>query len=100
MNFRCSNCGSKRLAEVLEDLTMWLEILDGGEGDGPGYQGFNYDYRGRWEEGGFVERYECIDCKHHITDSEGNTITDPEELYRHLSHPLKQLADCASNNEK
>jgi len=72
--FTCKDCGSHRLEEIMTDVTMATEITDVGPGGDLEYA------NGGAGDSGDVDRYQCLDCGHVVTDSSGQKVTDSEEL--------------------
>lgn len=58
------------------------------------YEGGDYEYSDQTNEGGVVERFQCVDCGW-IIQSGGRTIDDQEQLYLAL---LNQEIDDKENN--
>jgi len=67
--FTCPDCGSHRLEEVMDDVTMTTEILSVGPG---GDLEYGDNSAG---DSGTVDRYQCLNCGHVIPDA-----TDSQEL--------------------
>jgi hypothetical protein len=78
MNFLCGNCGSTRLEEIMDNVTLSTTINDVGEG---GDVDYGDESAG---DSGSVDRYQCLDCGGHVKDEDGNDITDSAALYDRL----------------
>ena len=78
LKFKCSNCGSKVLEEVMVDVVMSSVIKKiYKEGD------LEYDSNIETHDGE-VDRYQCENCGKVITDEAGNAINKADELIKCL----------------
>lgn len=68
--FTCKDCGGHRLEEIMTDVTLASEITDVGPGGD-----LEYASQGAGDSGD-VDRYQCLDCGHVVTDSLGQKVTD------------------------
>lgn len=73
MKFKCPECDSNQLEEVMIDVVQSSIIS---EIDSEGY----VDYENTSTDGGEVDRYQCSKCGHLIKNEIGGKINDVEEL--------------------
>ena len=72
VTFKCPDCGSHRIEEIMADVTVASEItciVEGGD----------LEYGEQTNDGGVIDRYQCIHCGFVIPD-----CTDAEELFTAL----------------
>ena len=76
--FKCSECGSGVLEEILFNVvqTSTIQVIEDGAVD--------YVENSIITEEGEVSRYQCSECGEVVKDKNGCTIDDPEELFDHL----------------
>jgi predicted RNA-binding Zn-ribbon protein involved in translation (DUF1610 family) len=73
VEFKCPECKGDRLEEIMADVTVASVIISIGEGG-------DIQYGEQSNEGGHVERYQCMDCGHVIPG-----IENSEQLFEFLS---------------
>jgi len=78
MKFKCPNCKDTRLEEVIVNVTVVSEICDIGEGG-------DIFYGEQSNEGGEVERYQCMGCGFVIPNEDNEPVRDCVGLYEWLA---------------
>ena len=77
MNFKCPNCNSSRLEEVMRDVVVSSEVLKvRSEGD--------ILYGNQSNEDGVVDCYQCMNCGEILKDEYDMNINHFEELHAWL----------------
>jgi len=73
--FKCLSCGSDRLEEIQEDVTLASEIV----GVGPSGD-LEYGVASSAGDSGTVARYQCLTCGYIVMNNNGEHVTDAEAL--------------------
>ena len=77
MEFTCKKCEGNHLEEIMVDVCVASQINSIDE------EGF-LEYGFQSNDGGEIDRYQCMDCGEVVKDSDGNTIKDCLELADYL----------------
>ncbi len=99
--FKCPKCGSDKIEEILDDITVAtgisnVKIFDDGR--------IEYDNGEQTNEGGHVDRYQCGDCGFTIVDDKSPHADDGLDEHalvkaiQYLNNPPKK-GDLVSHGE-
>jgi transcription elongation factor Elf1 len=76
--FTCPDCKGHRLEEIMVNVTVASEIIV--------IHSCGYcEYGEPSNDCGVIDRYQCLDCGFMILTKDGENITDPQELFQHLT---------------
>ena len=98
LRFKCPQCSSERLEEVMTDVTV-ASMIDGVEelsGDIGEDNLLDVHYGDATNDGGEVACYQCVDCGTVLKDATGTTIDDLPELRDWLLAHGAQQAQVSS----
>tara|TARA_Y100000310_G_scaffold280329_1_gene299987 strand:- start:1063 stop:1551 length:489 start_codon:yes stop_codon:yes gene_type:complete len=83
LKFTCEQCGEHRLEEIMVDVVVSSEITVSEDG--------NIDYGEQSNDGGEVERYQCMACGQDVLDNTSHPLTDCQELAKWIKQRCLEI---------
>lgn len=91
LGFKCPRCGGEVLEEVCKDVTTFQKInavyYRKGEGAAIDWEPTDYED----QEGGHIDRFQCVSCEYALEDKNGFLIRKHVDLAKWLKNPVDYL---------